>query len=157
MTTIYLSGPMTGLPDNNYPAFNAAAQQLRDRGFEVLNPAEAPPFDTWLEYMRHDLIELLKNADVLVYMPGWENSKGAGIEIYLANALGLPCIALDTSLARALHPWQVRVLKKSTLSELTIDLALAAKLITFAHIDATDTVEVPVLTIPMRDDRKDRS
>jgi len=36
----YISGPMTGLPEHNFPAFNAAAAYYRERGFEVINPAE---------------------------------------------------------------------------------------------------------------------
>lgn len=35
----YLSGPMTGLPDLNRPAFDAAARLLRGKGLTVYNPA----------------------------------------------------------------------------------------------------------------------
>ena len=37
---IYISGPMTGKHDFNYPAFNAAAKRLRSEGHFVINPAE---------------------------------------------------------------------------------------------------------------------
>ena len=37
---VYLSGPMTGLPDFNRPAFHAAAAALRAQGYVVINPAE---------------------------------------------------------------------------------------------------------------------
>ena len=37
---IYCSGPMTGLPDGNIPAFNAVAEGLRAKGHFVINPAE---------------------------------------------------------------------------------------------------------------------
>lgn len=37
---IYCSGPMTGLPDHNRPAFDAAAKRLREQGHFVINPAE---------------------------------------------------------------------------------------------------------------------
>lgn len=37
---IYLSGPMTSLPDNNIPKFNAVAERLRAEGHFVINPAE---------------------------------------------------------------------------------------------------------------------
>ncbi len=44
--TIYISGPMSGLPECNYPAFNAAAAHLRALGYSVENPAENPDPDT---------------------------------------------------------------------------------------------------------------
>ena len=37
---IYLSGPMTGLPEFNYPAFHEAARRWRAIGWDVINPAE---------------------------------------------------------------------------------------------------------------------
>ena len=37
---LYLSGPMTGLPDHNRAAFDAAATRLRAQGHFVINPAE---------------------------------------------------------------------------------------------------------------------
>ena len=85
---IYLSGPMTGLPEYNYPAFNALAATLRGRGFVVNNPAESGQRDSWGEYMRA-AIRTLCHSDVVVALPGWENSRGAKIEIGLATDLGL--------------------------------------------------------------------
>ena len=41
---IYISGPMTGKPDFNHPAFNAAAIRLREEGHFVINPAELSAF-----------------------------------------------------------------------------------------------------------------
>lgn len=38
--TTYLAGPMTGLPDLNFPTFHARAAELRALGHEVVNPAE---------------------------------------------------------------------------------------------------------------------
>lgn len=86
---IYLSGPMTGLPDYNYPAFNALAAALRGRGFVVNNPAEAGSIGrSWEECMRA-AIRMLCGSDVVVALPGWENSRGAKIEVGLATDLGL--------------------------------------------------------------------
>ena len=38
--TVYIAGPMTGIPEFNYPLFNATAKALRATGVEVRNPAE---------------------------------------------------------------------------------------------------------------------
>ena len=35
---LYLAGPMTGMPDDNFPAFLAMAVQLRAAGHDVTNP-----------------------------------------------------------------------------------------------------------------------
>ena len=40
---IYIAGPMTGLPELNFPAFHAEAARLRAFGYEVINPAEINP------------------------------------------------------------------------------------------------------------------
>lgn len=60
MRRVYLSGPMTGLPDLNFPAFHAAAAQLRAQGLEVVNPAEinVDASKGWEECMRADIMAL---------------------------------------------------------------------------------------------------
>ena len=35
---IYISGPMTGIPDGNRPAFDAVEERLTAQGFFVINP-----------------------------------------------------------------------------------------------------------------------
>lgn len=37
---LYLAGPMTNLPEFNFPEFNRVAKELREQGYFVLNPAE---------------------------------------------------------------------------------------------------------------------
>lgn len=88
---LYIAGPMTGLPESNYPAFNAAAARLRALGHTVHNPAEnpAPACGTWLGYMRMSLRQIA-DTDAIVVLPGWADSKGALIEYGLAYDLGLP-------------------------------------------------------------------
>lgn len=85
---VYLSGPMTGLPDYNYPAFNAEAARLRAIGYVVENPAENPEQDSWRTYMRAALVQLLR-CESLAMLPGWERSRGARIEYDLARDLGM--------------------------------------------------------------------
>jgi hypothetical protein len=99
---IYVAGPMSGLPQLNYPAFHAAAAQLRALGFEVENPAEnpEPPCKSWQGYMRM-AVRQLALCDGVVFLPGWEESRGARAEARLAFDL-----MLDTcELARALNGW----------------------------------------------------
>lgn len=90
---IYIAGPMTGIKDFNYPAFNAEAARLRALGHEVLNPAEnpAPPCGSWAGYMRLALRQLIE-CECVVLLPGWIESKGAMIERNLAQALGMAIV-----------------------------------------------------------------
>lgn len=87
---IYIAGPMSGLPELNYPAFNAKAADLRAQGFHVENPAENPPphCQSWLGYMRLAVAQLA-TRDAVVMLPGWSQSRGACIEHQLAVGMGL--------------------------------------------------------------------
>jgi len=89
---LYIAGPMTGLPDYNFPAFNTLAAKLRAEGYTVLNPAESDGGTTYKPrpfYMRR-AIEMLMQADAVVLLPGWLNSKGALLEVEIAQELDLP-------------------------------------------------------------------
>lgn len=97
-TVIYLAGPMSGLPDHNFPAFHEAAARLRSRGFQVINPAELDGGDTgrsWDYYMRRDIRHLM-DANAVAVLTGWEESKGASLEVYIARALGMPVFDAET-------------------------------------------------------------
>ena len=97
---IYLSGPMSNLPDFNFPAFHAAADKLRDQGHEVFNPAEEDlkkwgtlenvlKYFNYRECLKKDLSWICDNAEAIAILPGWEKSKGVGAELALAKALKL--------------------------------------------------------------------
>lgn len=90
MTKVYISGPMTGLRDLNFPAFNAAAAHLRRLGVEVVNPAEinVNGDKTWESCMRAD-IKALCDCDVIALLPGWEMSSGAHLELHIAHRTGM--------------------------------------------------------------------
>lgn len=88
---VYIAGPMTGLPDFNYPAFNAEAARLRKLGYHVENPADNPAQETWQAYMRQAITQLV-TCDLVALLPGWENSRGAKIENGLAVSLGIPVV-----------------------------------------------------------------
>ena len=87
---LYLSGPMTGHPELNFPAFHAEASRLRALGYEVANPAEINPDPraTWHACMRADLKALL-DCDALVLLLGWEQSAGAHLEMHVAHRVGM--------------------------------------------------------------------
>jgi hypothetical protein len=89
---VYLAGPMTGLPDFNYPAFHAAAATLRAAGHEVLNPAEHFGGDQTREYSQYmrAAIGALLTAEAIFTLPGWRESEGAKFERLIAGKLGLP-------------------------------------------------------------------
>ena len=86
---IYIAGPMTGLPDFNFPAFNDMAAILRGLGYHVENPAEHGVVDgaEWADYLRYDIARLA-TCEALVLLPGWPWSRGALLEVHIAKALG---------------------------------------------------------------------
>lgn len=87
---VYVSGPMTGYPEFNFPAFNAVAALLRESGYETANPADTGLVDgwEWADYLRYDL-RLLTECDAVYTLDGWEASRGAALEMHVAKALGL--------------------------------------------------------------------
>lgn len=90
---IYIAGPMTGLPDNNYPAFHEAAARLRNRAWHVENPAENPEPHVdaacnWTAYMRMGVSQLM-TCHAIYLLPSWQQSKGASVEYFIAQRLGL--------------------------------------------------------------------
>lgn len=92
MKRIYLSGPMTGLPELNFPLFHSETARLRSLGYEVINPAELNPAGgSWGDCMRRDIIELL-NCDTIALLKGWDRSEGAFLEITIAKRLGLTVV-----------------------------------------------------------------
>lgn len=89
---IYIAGPMTGLPEFNYPAFHTAAERLTERGFDPINPARTEVREhcrTWLDYMRASLHDLAA-CDAVATLPGWGESRGAALEVHIARSLELP-------------------------------------------------------------------
>jgi hypothetical protein len=90
---LYLAGPMTGIEDFNFPAFNDMAAKLRARGYLVENPAEHGVVDgaEWGDYMAYDLTRLGLCGMVAV-LPGWDASRGARLEVHIARELGMPVV-----------------------------------------------------------------
>lgn len=96
-TALYVAGPMTGLPEFNYPEFLRVATELRWRGFRVLCPAEIDDMylthtlgrrPDWQWYMRKALT-MVCEADGVATLAGWDGSRGARLEVHVARALDL--------------------------------------------------------------------
>lgn len=93
---VYISGPMTGIEDYNFPSFHKAARQLRGLGYDVFNPAEDGVIDGYshTDYLRLDITAICQECDKICILPGAEKSKCAQIEIAVAQALGFKIIKL---------------------------------------------------------------
>lgn len=107
--TIYTAGPMTGIPDFNFPAFHEVARLLRNDGWTVVCPAEHDEkagFDPTLntlagfdlaEAFRWDFMQITE-CTAIALLPGWEASKGARCERQVAELCGLDIYFVDPDL-----------------------------------------------------------
>lgn len=97
MNRIYISGPMTGMPEHNFPAFNAEAARLRALGYDVVNPVDINPDPgvTWHQCLRNDLRALL-TCDTLALLDGWMISQGAHLELNVAHRVGMRIVEART-------------------------------------------------------------
>lgn len=92
---LYISGPMTGYPEWNHPAFNEAERQLRAVGYDVINPARHGSGRRWEYYMRLALKDVA-DAEGVALLPGYTHSRGATLEIHNAQALGMKTKYVET-------------------------------------------------------------
>ncbi len=97
--SIYIAGPMSGLPNNGYDAFNRKATQLREAGWIVVNPAEMDleaGLDPDREFTRFDYMQAARrdlaavaSVDAIYMLHGYELSPGGCWEWARAKELGL--------------------------------------------------------------------
>lgn len=92
--TYYISGPMAGYIDNNFPAFEEAATGLRNSGFSIISPHEIKHNMTddysWADFIKNDVRVMLKECNGIILLKGWPQSKGSRVELELALSLQWP-------------------------------------------------------------------
>jgi hypothetical protein len=96
---VYLAGPMSGLPQFNFPLFDSVALDLRGLGYDVVSPVELDDEDdrgaamesttgdpdealrTWGDYLSRD-VKLIADEGIqgIVLLPNWNHSRGARLE-----------------------------------------------------------------------------
>lgn len=97
MTTYYISGPMAGYDEHNFPAFQAAKDALVQQGYDVLSPHDVDHGDTteWADFLRRDIGLMVANCGGIVLLRGWPQSRGARLELTTALALDWPILYFD--------------------------------------------------------------
>jgi hypothetical protein len=98
---VYLAGPITGIKDDNKPAFKKGAKKLRKLGYEVITPFDIDIPDIpepigdfeqayWNYYMKECLCYLLDNHfDMYIFLEGWQSSNGAYLEFTLGCSMNM--------------------------------------------------------------------
>ena len=100
---IYVSGPMAGYTELNFPAFKKVTAYLREYGHEVLCPTELgleleamDPPPPWQEFLWNDIEEICKfKPHAIVMLDGWRKSRGACIEHAFLEAMNCVVIPED--------------------------------------------------------------
>lgn len=101
----YLAGPMSGFPQFNFPLFYRVTKELRDRGYDIVSPAElddkedsgaamsSPDGDpnnrqhmgnkTWADFLARDVKLIADEVQGIVFLPEWFKSRGAKLEAFV--------------------------------------------------------------------------
>lgn len=94
---VYVSGPMRGIENHNFPAFDAARDKLLNMGFLVISPADldrddydsARPVDFYVQRDMEALLNIKRSGSkpAIYMLKGWEKSFGARAEKAVAEWL----------------------------------------------------------------------
>ena len=131
MKRCYIAGPMSGIADFNFPAFDEAKRELTALGWDVISPADMDRADGFDErgctggemltstqrqgFARNDIAALLE-VDAVFLLPGWETSKGATNEANVASWLGIDLYDYGThSLIDPTDEWSKKVSPRASM------------------------------------------
>jgi len=108
---IYIAGPMSGIAQFNYPAFDRAAASIRELGFDARSPAEmdSPEVralalasttgdlaelkssgETWGDMLAADVKMIADELDGVCLLEGWHDSRGARLEAFVCLSVRKP-------------------------------------------------------------------
>jgi nucleoside 2-deoxyribosyltransferase len=108
---VYISGPMSGIPELNHSEFEKAEIKMKSFGFEVFNPhkfeeQKTEEFlnkvknlnenDNWIQFMKVDIVKMIQECEFVLALNNWERSRGATLELFIAKSLGMPIIHHET-------------------------------------------------------------
>ena len=141
--TAYIAGPMRGIKDFNFPAFDAVAKAARRNGYTIFSPAEHDR-ESGFDETQNDLegfdlkaalrwdIEAILKSDEILLLPNWRASSGVAIELVVARAIGIPVYEVfreddwlgfifkllpeEIGAKRSISEWQVDSLATATAS-----------------------------------------
>ena len=85
---IYIAGPITGV-ERYWEAFEKAEDELLGLGFIPLSPSRLPIGLRNDQYARINLASI-DAADAVYFLPGWDESKGANLEMRYCLYTGKP-------------------------------------------------------------------
>ena len=109
--TVYIAGPMRGIPLFNFPEFDRAAVTWQARGWTVVSPADMdrekgfdPAHDSTTgtdsnflrDAIKRDVLAIIDKCSAIALLSGWEKSRGARVELALARFLGLRVFNAET-------------------------------------------------------------
>jgi hypothetical protein len=113
----YVAGPMSGLPQFNVPAFLEAQKMFEDRGFPVQLPADLDDPKivkqllqsedgahnpdqtgglTWGDCLALDVKLISDKCHGVAVLPGWNRSRGARLETFVAALNDKPIVYAST-------------------------------------------------------------
>ena len=106
--SLYIAGPMSGIPEFNWPAFNAVDDVLLGLGIETVNPARMDEYSVESGDLAHGDIATGKSVGAvskagflkrdfhymttcegIVFLEGWAKSPGANCELLVAQMSGM--------------------------------------------------------------------
>lgn len=102
MKTLYISGaisaPTRSAERKNIRRFASVEKELTAKGYDVFNPARVTiPNATWEHYLARDLKWIYENRPTIYLLRGWQDSRGARLEVAFAHLLGLVIMLEETA------------------------------------------------------------